>query len=638
MKKITNILLIIVIVIVAITCKKTPEIPSGSTKVVIGETIADSISYNTLQLSSTISSTGGYEITQHGHCWSTEQVPTISDSITSLGKLIQPKTYTSELTNLTNNTTYYVRSYITHGNSTVYGSEQHIRTLKTGKPIVETTQVSDVTLYTAVLGGIAQADSGLTVIAKGICWDTDNIFTITNCIDTTIVGNGLGSFISEITGLNEGVTYYATAYATNEEGTSYGEILQFITLELTLPTVITTEVTNITPYTATGGGNVTSNGNGTVSAYGVCWNTSGNPTFENNLGHTEDGTGIGQFNSQIIGINEGTTYYIVAYATNEKGTGYGEIVQFSTIPVTLPIITTMEISEITTTSAICGGNVTSNGTVSVRGVCWNTIGNPTLENNIGSSINGDGTGDFTSIITGLNENTAYYVRAYAINSAGTGYGDVIEFTTLQQNQCGQMIVNYGGQIYNTVFIGEQCWLKENLNIGVRINVSQDMTDNQTIEKYCYDDNENNCEIYGGLYQWDEIMQYISTEGSQGICPYGWHIPTDDEWCELATFIDSSVDCNYTSLIGTTVGYQLKSTNDWDNNGNGNDVYNFTALPAGYRWSIGYGNLKRSTIFSTSSEFDLSHIWTWGLTYNHDEIGHYNVDNKSYGISVRCVKN
>ena len=89
-------------------------------------------------------------------------------------------------------------------------------------------------------------------------------------------------------------------------------------------------------------------------------------------------------------------------------------------------------------------------------------------------------------------------------------------------------VQYEGKTYNTVLIGNQCWLKENLDVGTRINLNQSPTNNGIIEKYCYNDNPTNCDTYGGLYKWDEAMQYTTTEGAIGICPSGWHIPSDDD--------------------------------------------------------------------------------------------------------------
>ncbi len=119
--------------------------------------------------------------------------------------------------------------------------------------------------------------------------------------------------------------------------------------------------------------------------------------------------------------------------------------------------------------------------------------------------------------------------------------------------CGSsQIADISGNIYNTIKIGGQCWMAENLNIGTRIDGSNDQSDNSTLEKYCYNDSEDSCNLYGALYQWDEIMQY-SASSSQGICPDGWHVPTDAEWCILEKEVDLTSDCSSTGWRGTDSG-------------------------------------------------------------------------------------
>ncbi|MBR3939266.1 MAG: DUF1566 domain-containing protein [Bacteroidales bacterium] len=140
----------------------------------------------------------------------------------------------------------------------------------------------------------------------------------------------MGSFTSDITGLTENVTYYVRAYATNDKGTAYGEEKSFTTLLATIPTVTTNNVSSITANRAVCGGNVSDAGNLTVTARGVCWNTSPNPTIDNNK--TTDGSGEGSFTSNITGLTGNTTYYVRAYATNSKGTAYGEERSFTTLP------------------------------------------------------------------------------------------------------------------------------------------------------------------------------------------------------------------------------------------------------------------------------------------------------------------
>ena len=205
-----------------------------------------------------------------------------------------------------------------------------------------------------------------------------------------------------------------------------------------IPSVTTGDVTDITTTTAFCGGNVTADGGAAVIARGVCWSTLENPTTSDSKTtddlaqrtKAEDGTGLGTYTSHVTGLSPNTTYYVRAYATNANGTAYGEQRTFTTnAQQGMPSVTTADVIDITTTTATCGGNVTSDGgsSVTARGVCWSTSQNPTTSNS--KTTNGTGVGTFTSNISGLSPNTTYYVRAYAINSEGTSYGDQIEFTT-----------------------------------------------------------------------------------------------------------------------------------------------------------------------------------------------------------------
>ena len=194
----------------------------------------------------------------------------------------------------------------------------------------------------------------------------------------------------------------------------------------TVPTVTTTAASSITATGAASGGNVTDEGGSAVTACGVCWGASADPTTVDDL--TVDGSGAGAFTSAITGLTPGETYHVRAYATNANGTSYGADVEFTTLTTT-PTVTTAVVTDITETGAACGGEVTADGgeTVSVRGVCWNTTGTPTVDDD--TTEDGTGTGAFTSELTGLDGGVTYYVRAYATNSVGTAYGSQRTFTT-----------------------------------------------------------------------------------------------------------------------------------------------------------------------------------------------------------------
>ena len=336
--------------------------------------------------------------------------------------------------------------------------------------------------------------------------------------------------------------------------------------------------------------------------------------------------------SNLTGLTPNTPYYIRAYATNSVGTAYGNQLTFTTLAISIPTVTTDSVTNITQTTATSGGNVTSDGgaTVTVRGVCWNTSTNPTTANS--HTTDGSGTGTFVSNLTGLIPNTFYYIRAYATNSIGTAYGDELTFTTQSVFNCGIDSINYSGQYYTTVFIGTQCWFQENLNVGTRINGSQDQSDNSIIEKYCYNDLESNCDVYGGLYLWNEMMQYSTTPGVQGICPTGWHLPTDGEWTTLTDYLGGI----------SVAGGKMKETGTahWSppNTGATNSS-GFTALPGGYRNYVGSFNyLTYNAFFWSSSHYGATSAWSRSLYYNFEYVTRDYYNNTLYGFSVRCLQN
>lgn len=413
-----------------------------------------------------VTNSGGLEITSRGVCWSTEHNPTIDDSHSEDGVGIGE--FGSEIIGLVSNVTYYVRAYATTSYGTSYGDEVEFTT-QMGMPTVTTKSVTSISASSATCGGDVTNSGGGTITARGVCWSTTQNPTIANSHTTD--GTGTGEFTSSITGLDNNITYYVRAYATNSNGTSYGEERSFTTQE-GLSVVTTTDVTNVTATSATSGGEVTNDGGFSITARGVCWSTSQNPTTTD--AYTSDGTGMETFSSSITNLTYNTTYYLRAYATNSKGTSYGEEKTFTTSKLA-PTITTTEVTSINTNSAISGGNVTSDGGASViaRGICWSTSQNPTISNY--HTTDGNGTGEFTSTITGLEENTTYYVRAYATNSEGTSYGAQKTFTTTQSTSlpevttyqvteigattatCGGYVVSDGG---STVTSRGVCWSTE----------------------------------------------------------------------------------------------------------------------------------------------------------------------------------
>ena len=195
-------------------------------------------------------------------------------------------------------------------------------------PSLSTNSITNITETSASSGGNVTNDGGSNVTARGICWSTNPNPDIND--NTTNNGTGTGTFTSSLTNLNPNTTYYVRAYATNSEGTAYGNQQTFTTNSNnnSTPTITTSSVTNVTETSASSGGNVTNDGNSSVTSRGICWSTNQNPTTNNSS--TNNGTGTGTFTSSLANLNPSTTYYVRAYATNSEGTAYGNELNFTT--------------------------------------------------------------------------------------------------------------------------------------------------------------------------------------------------------------------------------------------------------------------------------------------------------------------
>jgi uncharacterized protein (TIGR02145 family) len=408
------------------------------------------------------------------------------------------------------------------------------------------------------------------------------------------------------------------------------EIINLIYTKLvSLPVLTTAAATSLTAISAATGGNVTSNGNGTIISRGVCWSTSSGPTIANTK--TSDGIGEGAYTSIISPLIANTTYFARAYATNSAGTAYGVEIIFKTL-ASLPTVTTAAATAITTTTISSGGNVTIDGgaAVAARGVCWATTSNPTINNS--KTTDGTGTGSFVSAISGLTSGTTYYVRAYATNIAGTAYGNQVSFTTSVAS--GATVTDVDGNIYKTVTIGSQVWMKENLKTtkfkdGTTIPLVTDKESwpNLLTPGYCWYNNDatTNKDSYGGLYNW-----YTVNTGK--LCPDSWHVPSEDEWTTLIN-----------KLGGVQVaGGKLKEfgSSHWASpNTDANNEVGFSALPGGYRLiaiNIMFSNIGICGYWWSSTEGLSKTAGSITMWYNKS-VAAKNFDDKWYGFSVRCLK-
>jgi uncharacterized protein (TIGR02145 family) len=489
-------------------------------------------------------------------------------------------------------------------------------------PTLTASPVTNITANSATAGGEVTADGGDPVTARGVCWSSTNA-TPTTADSKTVDSEGLGNFSSSITGLAAGTTYNIRAYATNSVGTAYYSQTAFKTIALA-PVLTTTDFSSVTATSFNSGGNITNDGGSPVTVRGVCYGINQNPTIIDNK--TSDGSGIGSYISTVVNMVPGTTYYLRAYATNNIGTTYGNQISTKTMAV-LPAITTSAVISSTSTTAKSGGNITSDGggAVTARGVCWSTTASPTTANY--KTTDNTGIGSFTSIITGLLPNTTYYLRAYAINSSGTTYGNEVTFT-LWMNQPGPQVNDVDGNSYNSVKLGSQIWMKENLK-------TTKFNDNSTISlvadnnawsilvtpAYCWYNNDQatNKSVYGALYNWEAV-------NSGKLCPTGWHMPTDEDWTSLTSYAHD--------------GGQLKETglSHWlsPNTGATNQT-GFSALPGGYRYNNGtYDSIGIRGSWWSSTEAYVTDAWYRSVHYNSISYsrGGYK---KAFGLSVRCIK-
>ena len=290
-----------------------------------------------------------------------------------------------------------------------------------------------------------------------------------------------------------------------------------------------------------------------------------------------------------------------------------------------PELITNSISQFTDTSAISGGKITNDGGAKIitTGICWSTSPNPSINNT--HTTDSLLQGGFTSKISSLIQVTKYYVRAYATNSMGISYGNELSFTTTGK------IIDYDGNVYNTVIVGTQIWLKQNLNTTHYCNgdAIPNVTDITTWSHlatgaYCnYDNNASNATIYGRLYNW-------YTVNTANLCPTGWHVPSDVEWTTLTTYLGGE----------SIAGGKLKEAglNHWQNpNIAATNETGFTALPSGLRGNNGnFNNIASSGYWWSSTENSISSASSWYIFHEYSNIGNDN-SIEQMGFSVRCVK-
>lgn len=484
-------------------------------------------------------------------------------------------------------------------------------------PELTTVQIDLVDAVTITSGGDITDDGDAEIFQKGVCMSLNNTPSMQDFFTMDGVGN---SDFTTILNLEPNNTYYIRAYAINGAGIGYGNVLSITLDPLPFTEAVIMDFGDVTGNQAFMRGRVESNQ--TITSRGACWSISQNPTISDSK--TVAGSGTGIFETTITGLTPGTRYYARAYAATDTEVFYSSNYEFTALAY--PQLTTKEIINAGTFVISTGGDMISLGLIQNAGVCWSTNPSPTIADN--KTEDQLVYTSFTSDPYGLLPATTYYIRSYATNIAGTGYGNELVIT-----MPAATVSDLDGNPYSSVSIGSQTWLTENLKTtkyanGENIPNILDNGDwlNAISGAWCNFENVTDYEVpYGKLYNWFTVTD------SRNVCPTGWHVPTDAEWQTLITFLGGS-DLAGNQLKEAGIAH-WQPNNDFATNSSG-----FTALPGGAQSaSPGYSYPIQSLgMFWSTSPFDGENAYGYYLFDAYQSINKQEYI-KQTGLSVRCVK-
>lgn len=443
------------------------------------------------------------------------------------------------------------------------------------------------------------------------------------------------TFSDKTIDLNTNYTY--RVYSFNQVGKSISYSNEVAIKTINVSALTTYAIDQISSSSAMSGGTVTSDGGSTITSQGLVWDTATNPTIalSTKSSSTTSPGGLGTFKSAMTGLKASTKYFVRAYATNSAGTSYGNELSFTTnASIVLPVLSTYAITEISSSGGVSGGVFSSDGNSSIiaRGVVWDTSTNPTIALNTKTS-DGTGSGAFKSSIRGLKASTKYFVRAYATNIAGTGYGNEVSFTS-ESAFTFNTVIGANGKI----------WIDRNLGAAQVATSSTDVAS------------------YGDLYQWgresDEHQKRTSPttstlattdfpghgnfiispnqpnpwrsgqqnnnlwQGVNGVnnpCPDGYRLPTETEWkAEIASWNKKNADGAFSSPLKLPKAGGRVDTN-------------------GQLFVVGtWGRYWTSTIEGTAGA--LLYFYNGPINNMPEGWASIGYNNRAFGNSVRCIKN
>lgn len=413
-----------------------------------------------------------------------------------------------------------------------------------------------------------------------------------------------------------------------------------------LPDVTTLPATDISQTIATLNGELVFDGGDPVTEYGIIWNSTDFLSFENYDGICQFVDGEGLFSCGITGLDFESDCFYQAYAINAVGISYGEILSFTTNnQAELPVIVTTDVIDVTSNTALFIGDLIDNGgePETIKGFVWGTTPSPTVDNHDGIFIGASVLGEYNSIIEDLFCSTNYYVRAYATNTAGTSYGDEINFITEDVPACTPVF--YDGYTYLTVQIGCQCWFEENLRYLPEVYPVSYSSNTYTDMYYVYDNYSYDVEVAKSTENFDVYGVLYTKEAIEGACPNGWKVPTDHDWSLLESHLGMSEDVLTEYLDrGTNQGSMLAGTDSlWDN---GNLILDpafnatvFNALPGGkrtnsYYYDTGIGSHAYFWTSTIDTTYEGRYLYR-SIYKNNTDVYRFVEEYDSY--SIRCLK-
>jgi len=615
--KISILILVILSFNLIYSCKKDKPSPPTLTTSVVTE-----ISFTNALSGGNITNEGGASVISRGICWNTSVDPTTESYKTT--ESTGSTSFTSSLTQLAPGKKYFVRAYATNSAGTGYGESVSFTTLG-DKPSATAVIPSNITLNSATLNGTVIPNSLSTTVTFE--WGKTTVYgTSVTSSQSPVSGSASVTVNADLTGLTKGTTYHFRIKAENSLGSTYSSDMTFTTLGQA-PSITTLDATNISVSSAKLNGSVNPNYLPTTISFE--WGTTyGYGSTITPAQNSINGSTSVNVSADLSGLAEGTKYCFRIVATNELGTTNG--IGFTFTTQAKPQITTKGVSDVTTTSALSGGNIITDfgSHVSESGICWSTSHNPTTSDN--KVLNSSQGANFTVPIVNLTPNSTYYLRAYAINGIGTGYGNELILKTYSGS-----ISDIDGNQYHTVTIGTQLWMAENLKttkyqngalVGTttpaQLNITGEITPKY---QWAAGADENDVPTYGRLYTW-----YAITD-DRNICPLGWHIPTTVEWDILSNYQGEE----------SAAGSKLKEAGFLHFSSLNSDATNesgFTALPSGYRNQEGYfGGMTDQAGFWTITQYSTLEAYSTNLSSGSSYIGRYNHFTMNFGLSVRCVK-